>query len=181
MGLKILCVLTLYIGSIQAQEITTYATWQEDFVGWCRHMPEQVLYDQETDTYRELQEHDSFTKSQLVKIDSMTVDVIKHLTKGDELFTEALEIYISLYDMQPLVFGLHNKAYENLNQAIKHNQEAITITEQIHKIKNEIAFESSLLPFTEIMEKNIEKYKAYLLGLEGFKRRKTSQDKKGKE
>lgn len=164
-----------------SQEITTYTSWQEDYVGWCRYMPEQVLYEQETDTYRKLQEHDSFTKSQLAIIDSMTVDVIKLLTKGDELFTEALEIFISLYDMQPLVFGFHNKAYTNLNEAIKLNQEAIAITEQIHKIKNEIAYESSFSPFTEIMEKNIEKYKAYLLALEGFKRRKVSQDKKDKE
>jgi hypothetical protein len=124
--------------SIFAQEITTYTTWQEDYVGWCRHMPEQVLYEQETDTYRKLQEHDSFTKSKLAKIDSMTVYVIKLLAKGDELFTEALESYISLYDMQPLVFGFHNKAYTNLNEAIKLNQEAIAITEQIHKIKTKL-------------------------------------------
>lgn len=165
----------------QAQEITTYTSWQDDYVGWCRYVPEQVLYDQKTNTYRELQEHDSFTKGQLAKIDSMTIDVFKLIIKGNELYTEALEIEMNMYEMKPLIFGIHNKAYTNLNEAIKLNQKAITITEQIHKIKNEIAYESSLLPFTELMEQNIQKYKLALGRLEKFKRQKAIQDQKDRE
>lgn len=167
--------------SIYAQEITTYTTWQKEYIDWCRYMPEQVYYNQDTDTYHKVQEHSAFTKTQLAKIDSMAIAVIKLITKGSELFTKSLEIEISMYEMKPLIFGIHGKGYKYLNQAIKLNQEAIALTEQIHNIKNEIAYQSSMSPLIKTMKYNIQRYKVQLRRLEAFKKRRNQEARKNKQ
>lgn len=176
----LLFILICINSSAFAQQPQTYASWQEDYVGWCTYMPEQLLYDNETNLTYELKEHDAFTKSQLAKIDSMSVSIFKRITKGNELYTEVLEIEINMYERQTYTFDFYSKVLKKLNKAINLNEEAIATTEKIHKIKNEIAYESSFFSFTELMEQNIQKYKLMIGRLEEFKRRESVKNSKKK-